>query len=286
MMKTSKRVLLSLAPAVLALGFTTACGRSATEASAVKVTNGVAIAENTFPSTVLLVSMSAEGEAICTGTFINDSQVLTAGHCVEGLSKTKPSIYYATDKGGQMAAIAQAVSYVRNPKYSFAEGVSAHDISIINFPANTAPAVTALAESTPEVGEEFTIVGYGNNENYLSKGVLDGAGAGVKRAGKNFISSTDDGMITFAGLTGVETAPVQGEKAGELVSSGAGDSGGPLLVKGKLAGITSGGGLSKTEDGLDVAISLYVDVNSAESRAFLATVVKKSAAVSSVKLGE
>jgi hypothetical protein len=274
MMKTSKRALLSLVPAVLVLGFTTACGRSASEASAVKVTNGVAIAENTFPSTILLVSMSAEGQSICTGTFINDSQVITAGHCVEGHSPSKPSIYYATEKGGQMVPVAQAVSFVRNPKYSFAEGVSQYDLSVINFPARTAPAVTPLAEAAPEVGEEFTIVGYGNNANFLSKGVLDGAGAGVKRAGKNFISAVEEGMITFAGLTGVETAPVQGEKAGELVSSGSGDSGGPLFVNGKIAGITSGGGLSKTEDGLDVAISLYVDVNSPVSRAFLATVVK------------
>jgi len=276
MIKTSKKAFLYLAPSILALGLT-ACGQSASD-SAVKVTNGIAIQENVFPSTVLLLSLTAEGEAICTGTFVNDSQVVTAGHCVQGLSQTKPQIYYMTEKNGQMQAIAQAVSFARNSKYSFADGVSPYDISVINFPAKSAPAVSALAETTPNVGDKFVIVGYGNNENFMANGTLDGQGAGVKRVGTNFISANDNGMLSFAGLTGMEKTPVQGEKAGELAASGAGDSGGPLFVNGKLAGITSGGGLGQTQDGMDVAISFYVDLNSSISRAFLATALKQTPA--------
>lgn len=275
MSKSSKKALVYLAPAILALGLT-ACGTSTANDSAVKVTNGIAIKDTVFPSTILLVSVSAEGEAICTGTFVNDTQVITAGHCVEGLSTTSPQIYFATEKNGTLQAVAQAVSYARNPKYSHALGVSPYDVSVINFPSHTAPAVSPLAETTPNVGDKFVIVGYGNNEDFMANGTLEGQGAGVKRAGTNFISANDGGMLSFAGLTGMETAPVQGEKAGELVASGSGDSGGPLFVNGKLAGITSGGGLGQNPKGMDVAISFYVDLNSSISREFLSTVLKQT----------
>jgi len=276
MKKSSRKTLLAMAPLVLALGLGTACGRSGPESSAVKVTNGIAVNESTFPSTVLLVMETPQGEAICTGTFVNDSQVVTAGHCVEGQNAVRPQIYYATERGGRMQAVAQAVSYKRNPLYSHAEGVGPNDVAVITFPAHTAPAITALAPAAPRVGDEFTIVGYGNSANFINAtGVLDGEGAGVKRAGTNTLSSVDDGMLGFAGLTGKEAAPVDGEKAGEYVSSGEGDSGGPLFVNGKLAGVTSGGGLRKTADGLDVSVSFYVDLNSPGSLKFLATALKK-----------
>lgn len=275
MIKTSKKALVYLAPAILALGLT-ACGQSPVSDSAVKVTNGIAIQDKVYPSTILLVSVTAEGEAICTGTFVNDSQVVTAGHCVQGLSETSPQIFYATETNGNMQALAQAVSFSRNPDYSFADGVNEFDVSVINFPANTAPAFSPIADATPNVGDQFVIVGYGNNANFISAGTLDGQGAGVKRAGTNFISANDNGMLSFAGLTGTETTPVDGVAAGQYVSSGAGDSGGPLFVNDKLAGVTSGGGLSHTQEGTDVAISRYVDLNSASSRAFLAKAIKRT----------
>ena len=65
------------------------CG-SAAQNSETKVTNGREITESTYPSVVLLVMELAEGQAICTGTFVNDSQVISAGHCVEGLDPADP----------------------------------------------------------------------------------------------------------------------------------------------------------------------------------------------------
>ncbi|RYZ83462.1 MAG: trypsin-like serine protease, partial [Proteobacteria bacterium] len=71
---------------------------------------------------------------------------------------------------------------------------------------------------------------------------------------------------------------IEGMTAGQYVASGSGDSGGPMFVKGKLVGVTSGGGISKTPDGVELAISFYVDLNSSISKQFLSTVIKKSVA--------
>ncbi len=275
MRSTGSKGLLHLAVILLALGFGASCGRSTKPVSAVKVTNGIAIQESKFPSTVLLVIMGQEGEAICTGTFVNDSQVITAGHCVEGLDTAKPAIYFARERSGSLESVAQAVSFVRNPRYSHALGVSPYDLSLITFPAHTAPAISPLAAATPAVGTSFTIVGYGNNENFLTDGTLDGQGAGVKRTGTNVVEANSGGMLSFGGLTGSEGASRDGEKAGEYVGSGAGDSGGPLFVNGKLAGVTSGGGLRTNRDGLEITVSFYVDINSSTSKKFLATALKQ-----------
>lgn len=277
MINTTKKALKFLAPALLVLAVNTACGSATTEDSTGKVTNGVVISGSSFPSTVLLIMNSRQGQSICTGTFVNDSQVVTAGHCVEGLSKTKPNLLVATEVNGRTVPFARAISWVRNPTYSFAQGVSPYDMSVITFPANTAPAISPIATEAPKVGEVFTIVGYGNNQNFIGKtGVLDGAGAGVKRAGSNRLSQVSGGMLTFAGLTG--TVKVEGAEPGQYVASGSGDSGGPMFVNGNLVGVTSGGGLSQTQDGTEVAVSLYVDINSTLSKDFLATALKPSVA--------
>lgn len=270
MINITKKAVAALA--VLALN---GCGNSKDETSSSKVTNGVKVSGQNFPSTVLLITLSGNGESICTGTFVNDSQVVTAGHCVENLSKTRPQMLVATEINGQVQPMAKAESWVRNPNYSHAQGVSPNDIAVINFPANTAPAVSPIASEAPKAGDVFTIVGFGNNQNYIDNtGNLSGAGAGVMRAGSNRIGQVAGGMITFAGLTGLEDLTADGIQAGQYVASGSGDSGGPMFVAGKLVGVTSGGGLAQTQDGLEVAMSMYVDLNSQGSKAFLASALK------------
>ncbi len=251
-----------------------ACGQATQEDSSTKVTNGREIRESDFPSVVLLVANSAQGQSICTGTFVNSSQVVTAGHCLEGLNPVRPEMYYATeDASGQVRAVARAISFKRNPAYSISLGVSKSDLGVLTFPEGTAPATSSLATVTPKAGDQLTIVGYGNNENYPSatEGV-GGTGAGVKRAGVNEIADVNEGLITFIGIPEKTSSEAP---LGEYVLSGSGDSGGPLFVGGKLAGVTSGGGFASLEDGSAVAVSRYVDLTSTESRSFLASVLKR-----------
>ena len=241
------------------------CGAAqdpATSGSDVKVTNGREVAESDFPSVVLLYMPDIT--SICTGTFVNNAQVVTAGHCVEGLDSENPNMVIVREVDGKLTAVAKAIRYQRNPNYNIDLGVNPNDLSVVTFPANTAPATTRVTTVTPRAGDAFTIVGFGNNENFINEsGELDGSGAGVKRAGSNRVSSVSGGFISFTGVPGAGQA-----RAGQQVSSGAGDSGGPLFINGRLAGVTSGGGLRQTSSG-PVAQSFYVDLTSSASRAFL-----------------
>ena len=254
----------------LALVLSSACGQQESQtASEIKVTNGISASESAFPSTVLLVSVSEAGEGICTGTFVNDSQVVTAGHCVEGMRRENPNLFYVT-LGADNEAIdsVRARSYRRNPNYSMEVngGVNPSDLAIVNFPRRTAPAISRIATISPEVGTDITIVGYGNNRNFVTADdQLSGSGAGEKRYGVNQLAEIEEGFLTFYGLPEAQA----GYASGEVVGAGAGDSGGPMFVGNEIVGVTSGGGLAETVDGLQVAVSHYVDLNSFESRAFL-----------------
>jgi hypothetical protein len=252
------------------------CGSPSTGTSAVKVTNGIEIAETDFPSVVFIAAQTPEGLANCTATFVNDSQAVSAGHCVEGTSERNPALYLVEQtfvRGRpQMRAIARAQRWYRDAAYDINEGVGPLDLSVINFPANTAPATSKLAVVDPKVEDELTIVGYGNNRNYVDDlGQLTGSGAGKKRKGTNIVANvSDDGMIQFIGLP----EAVSDAEAGTYALSGSGDSGGPLFINGRLAGITSGGGVGQTEDGQEFYISQYVNIRSTSSQALLKKALK------------
>lgn len=248
------------------------CGTSA-QNSETKVTNGREITESTYPSVVLLVMETDMGQGICTGTFVNDSQIVSAGHCVEGLDSSDPALYVVTTNAqGEYIATAKAVSFKRHPNYNIRLGVSPYDVSVINFEADSAPATSPLATRSPSAGQTLTIVGYGNNVNEFDRwGQLTGSGAGTKRAGNNSVGSVSGGFINFNGLPESDGSTTKGT----LVSSGSGDSGGPLFVNGQLAGVTSGGGLRSDGRGGYVATSKYVDVNSVYVKSFLTSQLKK-----------
>ena len=246
----------------------TACGKGpAAETADLKVTNGIKLSEDQYPAVVLIVKMVGEAQMMCTATFVNDHQIVTAGHCVEGLSEISPKLVVVQYKNGVANGV-RALSFKRNPMYSMRDqnGVNPHDLAVVTFPAGTAPAVATIAAATPAVESPLTIVGYGNNRNFMSPdGQFEGSGAGEKRFGKNVLARNTDGFLTFIGVP--ESA--SGVEEGDLVASGSGDSGGPMFVDGKLVGVTSGGGLAHLEDGTTVVVSNYVDLNSEESKAFL-----------------
>ncbi len=256
------------------LGFNLwACGsQQAPETSSVKVTNGRKALAQEFPSVVMLVMLTSQGQGICTGTFVNDSQVLTAGHCVEGLDNNNLMLFYAAEINGQLTPVARAQKFQRHPAYDIKLGVSPVDVSVITFPAGTAPAQSQIASTSPSKEDVLTIIGYGNNQNFKdTTGKQGGSGAGVKRIGTNKVAAVAGGFIQFLGVP----AAMNQLPEGDLVSSGSGDSGGPLFVGGKLAGVTSGGGLAETTIGL-LSSSLYVDLNSSLVQPFLAQALKPS----------
>ncbi len=250
-----------------------ACGQASDiqTQSETKVTNGLS-ARNEFPSVVMLEFDAGQGPSICTGTFVNDSQVVTAAHCVYDIvtARKGASVMSTTTADGTRV---KAVRLQYHPAYTVVEGaLSNHDVAIVSFPRGTSRASTPLYPTTPTVGQDFTIVGFGLNDyRYDTQGKQNGTGAGVKREGKNKIAEISDGMIRF---NGVPTASDPKTAQGQDSASGSGDSGGPLLINEMLAAVTSGGGLAqrtnKNGQTFTVKVSNYVNLNEPANRSFLA----------------
>lgn len=254
----------------------TACGvESDSIHSNLDVTNGIEISEETYASVVLLVSVTEEGQSICTATFVNDQQVVTAGHCVYDLDPNEPSLYYVhLNEQGEGEYSVKAKSFAINPDYDMTvnNGVNPQDLAVVTFPEDTAPAVSQISFKTPAVGSELTIVGYGNNRNYMEEnGKLSGSGAGTKRVGDNILRANSSGFLSFYGLPEANGVV----EAGEQSASASGDSGGPMIVGNRLVGVTSGGGLSQGSGDSLIKVSHYVDLNSPESRRFLSSALVK-----------
>jgi secreted trypsin-like serine protease len=253
-----------------------ACGQidDAQEHSETKVTNGLKAAGE-FPSVILLQFSTGVGSSICTGTFVNDAQVVTAAHCVYDILKagrTASSMTFSKTlaDGRTQRITATALDY--HPGYTVVPGrLSNHDLAVVTFPRYSAPATTRLYPRTPSVGQKFTIVGYGVNDyQYDAAGQQTGSGSGIKRKGENQIQQVSNGMISFYGVpTASDPEVAQGKNA----ASGSGDSGGPMLIDGSLAAVTAGGGLTQARDDdgtlVTVKFSNYVDLNDESNADFL-----------------
>jgi secreted trypsin-like serine protease len=245
-----------LVTSALVLG---ACGKK-TDSSTVKITNGTEIPESTYPSVIWFYFDTDLGGAICTGTFVTDQIVLTAAHCVsqgnvaeDGAVTMSVSLLSKPTGADRPERIADSLEIYRNPAWDEAgQGVNNQDLAVIYFPRGTAPATSEISNTTPTVGDEIVLVGYGNNDNVVNEG------AGTKRMGKNVLISQEEGFLVNQGT------PLPGDGSGENSTAGMGDSGGPMFQDGNLIGTTSGGSV---EDG--VSYVLYVDLSTDSSRAFL-----------------
>ena len=252
-----------------------ACGASPDSASNLKVTNG-AKAGSAFPAVVSLNLQAGHTAGLwCTGTFVNDSQVVSAAHCIVAVldgGGDASSMKFVNEHSDGSVTEVSALKFAYHPDYVNDPTVlNKNDIAVLTFPKGSAPAAVKLYGGRPKVGQDFTIVGFGLNDYERdTQGNQVGSGGGVKRMGTNKIQRISDGMIEF---TGVPTAADEVIPQGQSVASGSGDSGGPLLIEGALAATTSGGGLTSVWAGRyykTLKASSYVDLNLPSNRSFLA----------------
>ncbi|MBM4252244.1 MAG: trypsin-like serine protease [Deltaproteobacteria bacterium] len=125
------------------------------KASQPKVTNG--IEEPDFP---YVVQIQMNGRSYCTGSFLNDSLLLTAAHCVDRASFVKFGnvsvesefifIHPRWPSGGESCKLP------RDPRY---------DLAYVKFPKGTysGPTFGKVATQSARPNEEIKIVGFGNS---------------------------------------------------------------------------------------------------------------------------
>lgn len=114
--------------------------------------------EGGFP---YVVPIQMDGTYFCTGTFISDSVLVTAAHCVEhalsvewlgtGNKTSQIHIHSNWPTEGDACKV-----QVTNPKY---------DVALVKFPAGTyKQKPIQLLNRRLQIAEPFTIVGYGSNK--------------------------------------------------------------------------------------------------------------------------
>ncbi len=258
------RRLLTLRSALLAVctsNLVVSCQALKRQQSAVKIAGGTPVEDGRYPEVIQFHSENGVlFEEQCTGVFIDPQVILTAGHCVWKQSDPKLALRqtsydpgdfeelprkhipnpYADDiaeleknPGSQKVSFALAGEqglphnshcFLVTPGWALGSGGpgSRHDLAMILLdPKDQSKSVASRLTQPAAAGMKVTYVGFGWNEKF-------GVDHGIKREGHNQIGEvTKDGVIqTYGGSTG---KPMVRE----------GDSGGPLYIDNKLAGIAS-----------------------------------------------
>lgn len=161
---------------------------------------------------VALVSETARGQALCTGTLLDESTVLTAAHCVDHEPSRLTVIFGSNVKTA--ANRREADGYIQHPRWTHPTALGHGDLAIVHFadglPSGFRP-VELAAKSLPlNNGTEVLMIGFG-----VSNG-LSHAGAGVLR-------ETSTQIIGEASSTELITD-------GRRSSVCFGDSGGPAFA--------------------------------------------------------
>lgn len=279
--------ILVLLTSTLAASFSVSCleQNRDDQASRLKITNGLSAREDQFQAVVLLVANFNSEKRLCTGTFVSDSKLLTAAHCLpqkpldlwiispdsQGSGEQEPNLNmpksYIID--------AQALGFKVHPDY-INDGSNnefhPHDLAVVEFPIGTSAAFVRLATRIPDVDEDITLVGFGSDQAYEGEGegVQFGKNIGIKRFGQSRVTGIEAGLLVSKGLLAQDH---NGVGPGLWVATAQGDSGGPMFHGSKLVAITSGGGVEQTSRGTQVGVSKHVDLTNPSNVAFIQKVL-------------
>ena len=209
-----------------------------------------------FPAVVGIGIINRNGtRGICSGTLIAPSAVLTAGHCFA----FDPVAGFAAVLANGTRTDYPAATFVSHPRFSFGRPAVA-DIGVMILttavPDDVVP--MPLAQHSPRAGTAGTIVGFGD----------DGLGhVGQKAMGTVRLRRCPRVVRASNGKVHLTKSLCWRPSAGTSDTC-SGDSGGPLIVNGAVAGVTSGGIGVGGCPGI-----LSYDTNVARYRAWIASVL-------------
>lgn len=208
-------------------------GKSATAKVTPKIIGGTS---TTSPYIVQLVFGQSDGTYGCTGEAISANWVLTAQHCIDGTQWM--DVYYSNSTSNPGTPVAADAVY----------GSSYGDVALVHLSASKSISTYgSLASSyTAKSGDTGTIYGYGLRANQQQS-------TGLYKATVNVLGSSTDAYNGRA-------VHVQGVNG----ASNHGDSGGPLIVGGKIVGVCSTG--DQADPGSNInATSNYANLTASRS---------------------
>jgi V8-like Glu-specific endopeptidase len=256
-------------------GSTTECNTiiadDGTNEEQLNLVNGVQTTEH--PAVGLIIQrISSTSVESCTGTFVSSSAMVTAAHCIGSTPNGNISFYPGAQPNWQKPdpkpIAATKVFHLGKTKEDFDKlGPNPEpvleDIAIILFPEGTAPAALGLTTKRPPVDQTVTLVGFGSTHKVGSSNLNDYVIA--RRAGTNKIKLFPDypeynpGQIMIGFITELQSTNAKGS----LAVASNGDSGGPMISDGLLAGVSSTSAIADPAPG--ILFSSYTSVNSPEA---------------------
>ena len=183
-----------------------------------------------FPAVVAIVITEADSsQGLCSGTLISPTIVLTAGHCLAS-DPQFATVYFLPD--GVTVVGHPANRYAVHPDFNFAVAAFS-DVAVLGLvDPVTDVAPLPLASGAPRAGTKNMIVGFGD----------DGAGdIGTKRVGAVRVKTCPRAIRRVGIGRGQLSTSICWKPKRRGNDTCPGDSGGPLLARGAVAGVTSGG---------------------------------------------
>lgn len=247
-----------------------------------------AIVINDFVGSSTAIALGTPYEAVvevdlgfdsCTGSLITDSHILTANHCTAGLDASSITTKFHIDNDG-IADLSVGVNSIfeMSPSSTGSNLLNGTDISILSLSSkinlfDPIPLATSILE-----GVEVTTVGFGNNglESTGTQGTRDG----LRWAANNIMDQFGDAVDASGTQTNIlntdfDDGTSENNKLGSATplmnegSTARGDSGGPLLWNGIIAGVLSGGSKDPASPNFAGDVSWWTGTFLDEQRAFI-----------------
>lgn len=186
-----------------------------------------------FPSTV---SLQQNGEHSCGGTIINNVTILTAAHCVKPFTAKVLAIRAGSDFHDQGGVVRKVSRVKMHPKYS--DMTLNHDVALVflssplEFSSTIKSVPIAVKGDLLPANANATVSGWGTTvqDGEISKHLRSAVVKviSIKKCRKLFGTQIKSTMFCAGLLSGSKDACQ-------------GDSGGGLIVNGKVAGVVSWG---------------------------------------------
>ncbi|XP_067645323.1 transmembrane protease serine 9-like [Eurosta solidaginis] len=206
-----------------------------------------------------LLNLRRDGQFTCGGSLVTKRCVLTAAHCVKGVSPSSLTVHAGASRLSDVGETRQVEKYFLSPFYSTATlDMDVAILKLSNDLSGTNIATIGLCNTNPADGQFIRITGWGLT-NELSEQPSDQ----VRTTLVPLVSKIDciKAYLGKALLTSTMfCATLPGEK-----DSCSGDSGGPVVYDGRVCGIVSWGfGCARKE-----YPGVYTNVSSRRVNAFI-----------------
>lgn len=189
-----------------------------------QVINGIPTAD--YPTVAALLISDAGGDFLCTGTLVSGSVILTAAHCVADGPMAIRAFFFPN---GDTEDAYDVVAYAIHPEFNFPFA----DLATLLLEAPVVGITPApLAYRKPRRRALGTIVGYGQDEM---------GNLGIKEMGTIRLARCPKRFPALGLAPGALARSVCWRTRPGHQDTCHGDSGGPLLIGGAVAAVTSGG---------------------------------------------